>query len=163
MQNGDTFVLGMKLFELAHELPPMNRLLPRNGGTSEGGRSILPSHCSRWTAPACRRSSRHAGRVGFSVKIGAMLDLPKSASGRVLLAFRDQEETRHLISLAGPKLNLAERNAFMKTPMKVAGQGFAFMKSNQFSGVEAISYPILNSRAHAIAALTVPYVTRLMA
>jgi DNA-binding IclR family transcriptional regulator len=78
-------------------------------------------------------------------------------------AFRNQEETRHLISLADPKLNLAERNAFMKTPMKVAGQGFAFMKSNQFSGVEAISYPILNSRAHAIAALTVPYVTRLMA
>jgi len=35
------------------------------------------------------------------------------------------------------------------------------MKSNQFSGVEAISYPILNSRARAIAALTVPYVTRL--
>jgi DNA-binding IclR family transcriptional regulator len=68
---------------------------------------------------------------------------------------------RHLISLADPKLNLAERNAFMKTLMKVAGQGFAFMKSNQFSGVEAISYPILNSRAHAIAALTVPYVTRL--
>src|SRR4029077_18724821 len=27
VQNGDTFVLGMKLFELAHELPPMNRLL----------------------------------------------------------------------------------------------------------------------------------------
>jgi DNA-binding IclR family transcriptional regulator len=99
--------------------------------------------------------------VGFSIKIGATLDLLKSASGRVLLAFQDEEEMHRLISLAEPTLGRAEKAAFMKTVKKVAAQGFAFMESNQFSGVEAISYPILDLRGCAIAALTVPYVARL--
>jgi DNA-binding IclR family transcriptional regulator len=165
VQNGDTFVLGMKLFELAHELPPMNRLLKEALPRMEALAKAVDQSCHLTVLSGPRQlvvaQVDTPEGVGFSVKIGAMLDLLKSASGRVLLAFRDQEETCHLISLADPKLKLAERNAFMKTLMKVAGQGFAFMKSNQFSGVEAISYPILNSRAHAIAALTVPYVTRL--
>jgi DNA-binding IclR family transcriptional regulator len=99
--------------------------------------------------------------VGFSTKIGATLDLLKSASGRVLLAFRDEDDMRRLIALAEPMLGMAEQEAFMRIIKKVAAQGFAFMKSNQFSGVEAISYPILDLRGHAIAALTVPYVARL--
>jgi DNA-binding IclR family transcriptional regulator len=35
------------------------------------------------------------------------------------------------------------------------------MKSNQFSGVRAVSYPIFDTNSHAIAALTVPYLARL--
>ena len=165
VQNGDTFLLGMKLFELAHELPPMNRLLKEALPRMEALAKAVDQSCHLTVLSGPRQlviaQVDTPEGVGFSVKIGAMLDLLKSASGRVLLAFRDQEEARRLVSLADPKLSVAERSAFMKTLMKVAGQGFAFMKSNQFSGVEAISYPVLNSRAHAIAALTVPYVTRL--
>jgi len=85
----------------------------------------------------------------------------KSASGRVLVAFQSEQEARRLLSLATPPLSVAEQKAFAKSIQKVAAEGFAFSKSNQFSGVEAISYPIFDLRGSAIAAITVPYVQRL--
>ena len=35
------------------------------------------------------------------------------------------------------------------------------MRSNQFSGLETIRYPVLDLRGRAIAAVTIPYVKRL--
>jgi DNA-binding IclR family transcriptional regulator len=99
--------------------------------------------------------------VGFSVKIGAVLTLLKSASGRVLLAFQDEDELQRLLALAEPEATPAERTTALRAIEKVAAQGFAFMRSNQFSGLEAISYPVLDRRGRALAALTVPYVKRL--
>ena len=107
-----------------------------------------------------RKWTRREG-MGFSIKIGTILDLQKSASGRVLLAFQDEEETQRLLSIAEPGTTAAERTAMARTIAKVAAQGFAFMRSNQFSGLEAISFPVLDLRGRAIAALTVPYVKRL--
>ena len=53
------------------------------------------------------------------------------------------------------------RTATSRTIAKVAAQGVAFMRSDQSSGLEAISYPVFNLRGRAMAALTVPYVKRL--
>ena len=165
VQTDDSFVLGMKLFELAHEFPPMNRLLKEALPRMEALAKTVDQSCHLTVLSGPRQlvvaQVDTPDGVGFSIKIGATLDLLKSASGRVLLAFQDEEEARRLISLAGPDLSEAERKAFTKTLMKVATQGFAFMKSKQFSGIEAISYPILDLRGHAVAALTVPYVKRL--
>lgn len=165
IQSGDTFLLGMKLFELAHELPPMNRLLREALPRMEALTRIIDQSCHLSVLSGPRQlviaQVDTPEGVGFSVKIGATLDLLKSASGRVLLAFQDEDDARRLISLAEPKPSVAEQNAFAKMITKVAAQGYAFMKSNQFSGVEAISYPVFNLRGNAIAALTVPYVTRL--
>jgi DNA-binding IclR family transcriptional regulator len=165
VQTDDSFVLGMKLFELAHEFPPMNRLLKEALPRMEALAKTVDQSCHLTVLSGPRQlvvaQVDTPDGVGFSVKIGATLDLLKSASGRVLLAFQDEEEARRLISLAGPDLSEAEQKELTKTLMKVATQGFAFMKSKQFSGLEAISYPILDLRGHAVAALTVPYVKRL--
>ncbi len=165
VQTDDSFVLGMKLFELAHEFPPMNRLLKEALPRMEALAKTVDQSCHLTVLSGPRQlvvaQVDTPDGVGFSVKIGATLDLLESASGRVLLAFQDEEEARRLISLAGPDLSEAEQKELTKTLMKVATQGFAFMKSKQFSGLEAISYPILDLRGHAVAALTVPYVKRL--
>lgn len=165
VQADDTFMLGMKLFELAHEFPPVSRLLGEALPRMEMLAKTADQSCHLSVLSGPRQlvvaQVDTPGGMGFSVKIGTTLDLLKSASGRVLLAFRDGEETSRLVSLAEPNLGMAEQKASMRTIAKVAAQGFAFMKSNQFSGLEAMSYPILDLRGHAIAALTVPYVTRL--
>jgi DNA-binding IclR family transcriptional regulator len=165
VQDDDAYMLGMKLFELAHEFPPMSRLLRKALPRMEALAKTVDQSCHLSVLSGPRQlvvaQVDTPGGVGFSTKIGATLDLLKSASGRVLLAFRDEDDMRRLIALAEPMLGMAEQEAFMRIIKKVAAQGFAFMKSNQFSGVEAISYPILDLRGHAIAALTVPYVARL--
>jgi DNA-binding IclR family transcriptional regulator len=165
VQTGDTYLVGMKLFELAHEFPPMNRLLKEALPRMETLAKTVDQSCHLTVLSGPRQlvvaQVDTPGGMGFSVKIGATIDLLKSASGRVLLAFQDKEEARRLISLVEPQPSVAEQKTFMKTIVKVATHGFAFMKSNQFSGLEAISYPILDLGGHAIAALTVPYVARL--
>ncbi|WP_220432287.1 IclR family transcriptional regulator [Falsirhodobacter xinxiangensis] len=164
VQRDDSYVLGMKLFELAHEFPPLQRLL----------RLAIPRMevLAATSGQSCHLSVRNGNKqlvvaqvdtptgVGFGVKIGSALDMHQSASGRVLLAFDEREVADRVLS-ADVSLNSAERSAVLDDLTKIAEIGFAFMKSRQFSGVEAMSFPIFDARRHALAALTVPYVTRL--
>jgi hypothetical protein len=50
---------------------------------------------------------------------------------------------------------------FKREIEKVLKQGFASIKSNQYAGLQAISYPIFDQHANAIAALTVPMLARI--
>ena len=56
--------------------------------------------------------------------------------------------------------NMYEKN-FKKEIEKVLKQGYASIKSNQYAGLQAISYPIFDQHANAIAALTVPMLARI--
>lgn len=165
VQTGDTYALGMRLFELAHEFPPMNRLLKEALPRMEALAKAVGQSCHLTVLSGPRQivvaQVDPPEGMGFSIKIGTVLELLKSASGRVLLAFQDEEEVRRLLLLAEPGAVAADRTATFRSIAKVAAQGFAFMRSNQFSGLEAISYPVLDLRGRAIAALTVPYVKRL--
>jgi len=162
IQSEDTYVLGMKLFELAHEFPPMNRLLKEALPRMDALAKTIEQSCHMTVLSGLRQlvvaQIDPPGGMGFSVKLGATLDLVKSASGQVLLAFAPAGEAHRLLNqvAAGEDRQMAE-----KAVAKVARQGFARMRSRQFSGLDAISYPVLNRQGHAVAALTVPYVTRL--
>ncbi len=165
VQTGDNYALGMRLFELAHEFPPMNRLLKEALPRMELLAKTVDQSCHLTVLNGSRQivvaQVDPPEGMGFCVKIGTALDLLKSASGRVLLAFRDEEEMQRLLDVAEPAAGGTDRAATSRTIAKVAAQGFAFMRSNQFSGLEAISYPVLDLRGCAMAALTVPYVKRL--
>ncbi len=165
VQTGDTYALGMRLFELAHEFPPMNRLLKEALPRMEVLAKTVDQSCHLTVLNGSRQivvaQIDPPEGMGFCVKIGTALELLKSASGRVLLAFQDEEEMQRLLALAEPEASSADAAATSRTIAKVATQGFAFMRSNQFSGLEAISYPVFDLRGRAMAALTVPYVKRL--
>ncbi len=165
VQTNDTFTLGLKLFELAHQFPPMNRLVKEALPRMETLAKAVDQSCHLSVLSGARQlivaQVDTPGGVGFSVKIGATLDLVKSASGRVLLAFQSDEDARRLIAFADPDLTPAGLKAVLSAIRQVARVGFAFSPSRQFSGVEAISYPILDLHRRGIAALTVPYVTHL--
>jgi len=165
VQRGDTYQLGMRLFELAHAFPPMSRLLKEALPRMESLTKTIDQSCHLSVLSGASQlvvaQVDSPGGVGFSTRIGARLDLLKSASGHVLLAFRDHSDSRRLMAVTRTRLRAAEHKAVVKTITTVAAQGFAFMKSKQFSGVEAISYPLFGLHGHAIAALTIPYVTHL--
>ena len=84
-----------------------------------------------------------------------------SSSGRVLLAFQD-EETRALRieeSLARrPEQANPQINNILDSIRTI---GYESVPSTQVRGLYAISFPILDSQGHAIASLTVPYTERI--
>ena len=99
--------------------------------------------------------------MGFAIRAGAEIDVLISASGRVLVAFQD-DETRALRieeSLARrPDQADPQIDSILDS---VRSTGYESIPSVQVRGLYAVSFPILDTQGHAIAALTVPYAERL--
>lgn len=99
--------------------------------------------------------------MGWSLRVGAELDVLVSASGRVLLAFQDPETTRLRVKEA-IKRRPAQADVDMPRVLEaVRARGFESIASLQLNGLHAVSFPILDTQSHAFAALTVPYAKRL--
>jgi DNA-binding IclR family transcriptional regulator len=165
VQTEDSFQLSMKLFELSHAFPPLNRLvseaLPRMRALAQATQQSCHMTVLSGAEQLVIAQIDAPEGMGFSIKVGAKLPVLKSASGRVLTAFQGNREIEEILALVGPDMTEQERGVFTKTLQKVRKDGYAFMKSNQFAGLQAMSYPIVDLGGHAMAALTVPYVARL--
>lgn len=161
----DRFHITTKLFELAHINPPTHRLLTEA--------MPLMQKLSGDIDQACHLTVYSQGRqivvakvdapsgMGFSVRVGAELDVLVSASGRVLLAFQD-DETRQI--RIAESLDRRPDQADLQigpTLDTVRARGFESIPSVQVRGLYAVSFPIMDSQGHAIAALTVPYAERI--
>jgi DNA-binding IclR family transcriptional regulator len=162
---GETYAITTKLFELAHSNPPTNRLL------SEAG--PIMQELSAGLQQACHLTVYNQGRqiviakvdnpagMGFSLRVGAELDVLVSASGRALLAFQDPETIELGIKESvhrRPEHASVEIGRILET---IRARGFESMISLQIKGLYAVSYPIFDTRNRALAALTVPYADRL--
>ena len=161
----DKFIVTTKLFELAHLNPPTHRLLTE----------ALPIMLKLSTDldQSCHLTVYNQGRqvvvakvdspsgMGFSVRVGAELDVLVSASGRVLLAFQMAETRRQRISESvsrRPDHADVQIEIVLET---IRARGFESIPSVQVRGLYAVSFPILDMQGAAIAALTVPYAERI--
>lgn len=154
-----------KLFELAHVNPPTHRLLTEAMPLMQKLSGDLDQACHLTVYSQGRQivvaKVDAPGGMGFSVRVGAELDVLVSASGRVLLAFQDEETRRARIEEARERRPEQADPKIGKTLDAVRARGFASIPSVQVRGLHAVSYPILDSQGHAIAAMTVPYAERI--
>ena len=162
---GETYQLTTKLFELAHLNPPTQKLLSE----------ALPimQRLSNELDQSCHITVYNQGKqiviakvdsptdVGFSVRVGAEFEVLISASGRVLVAFQDDETMHYRIKEALNRRPDHANNDIVKICEKVRKRGFESFSNAQVKGLHAVSFPVLNSQARAIAALTVPFAERL--
>lgn len=165
VQRGDVFVLSTRLLELSYNFPPTKRLLheatPRMRDLARRCQQSCHLTVLNGLDQLVIAQVDAPEGVGFTIKIGSRLDLLKSVSGLVLLAFRQKVEVETLITHKQPGIDAAEREAYLETIDCIRERGYANRKSIQFSGVQAISYPIFDLEGHAMASLTVPFLARL--
>jgi DNA-binding IclR family transcriptional regulator len=161
----DKYIVTTKLFELAHINPPTHRLLSEALPIMQKLSSDLDQSCHLTVYNQGRQiviaKVDSPSGMGFSVRVGAELDVLVSASGRVLLAFQDLETRRLRIDESvtrRPDHADVQMNAVLEM---VKTRGFESIPSVQVRGLYAVSYPILDTRSHAIAALTVPFAERI--
>jgi DNA-binding IclR family transcriptional regulator len=160
-----TYTVTTKLFELSHINPPTHRLLFEAVPIMQRLSKELDQSChltvySQGKQVVLAKVDTPSG-MGFSVRAGSELDVIISASGRVLLAFQD-EETRKLwieesLQRRPDQLN-PQLGAILDT---IRTTGFESIPSVQVRGLYAVSFPILDTQGKAIAALTVPYSERI--
>jgi DNA-binding IclR family transcriptional regulator len=99
--------------------------------------------------------------MGYSIRLGSELDVIISVSGRILLAFQDETTRSVMIAEALRRRpdhivpNLDKKLDCIRT------KGFESAVSTQIRGMHAISFPVLDSQRHAIAAISVPYADRI--
>jgi DNA-binding IclR family transcriptional regulator len=162
---GDSYVLTTKLFELSQYYPPTQRLLTEAIPVMQKLAGDVDQSChltvySQGRQIVIAKVDVPSG-MGFSVRVGSELDVLVSASGRVLLAFQDAETRRLRVDESSGRETGQDVTGLTATLDKIAERGFEASPSGQVRGLFAISYPILDLRGHALAALTVPYADRI--
>jgi len=154
-----------KLFELAHVNPPTHRLLFEATPVMQRLASELDQSChltvyGQGKQVVLSKVDTPSG-MGFAVRAGAELDVIISASGRVLLAFQD-EETRKLRIEESLQRRPEQADPQIDSILdKIRVAGYESSPSVQVRGLWAVSFPILDTQRSAIAALTVPYAERI--
>jgi len=162
----DRYVLTLRLFELAHKHAPLQQLvasaLPRMRELAkavhqschltvvESGHGVVVAQAD---AP---------GEIGFAVRVGSVVDLLATASGRVLLAFQQPVERERILSLEpGSRARRAFLAQHEEMLEEVRARGHEDMESTRIRGVPDLSYPVPDGRSAAVAAMTMPYIERL--
>lgn len=161
----DSYYITTKLFELAHRNPPTQRLLVEARPIMQGLTSALDQSCHLTVFGQGKQvviaKVDVASGMGFSVRVGAEIDVIPSASGRVLLAFQDKVIQDLWIAEA---LKRSPEHANPDLPGRLQAireRGHESAASVQVRGLYAVSHPILDTQGRAIAALTVPYAERI--
>lgn len=159
------YTVTTKLFELSHANPPTHRLLFEATPVMQRLSNLLDQSChltvySQGKQVVVYKVDAPSG-MGFSVRVGAELDVLVSASGRVLLAFQDLE-TRSFRLEESVLRRPEQANAQIETILDgIRTTGYEAIPSIQVRGLYAVSFPILDSQAYGVAALTVPYAERI--
>jgi DNA-binding IclR family transcriptional regulator len=163
-------VMGVLLFQdLA--VVPLLVVIPALGSSPE---SLMRELANR-AKQSCHLCTHFDGRIivaaqvdspglwSFGLKLGAVMGLTETASGHVLLAFRDEaERTRMLaaqIKMHGD-LDL-DPAQLLRGLEEVRSLGYTVMPSRHTSSVTNIAHPVFGVTGQVIAALTVPYISRL--
>jgi DNA-binding IclR family transcriptional regulator len=158
------YFLTLKLFEVAHRYHPLHRLL-------SDARPLMRQVAHR-TGQSCHLAMLSNGEVvvvaqadapgnmGFSVRLGARIDLLNTASGHVVLAFQESETRARHVAAWQHRSNKKVPRDLEHHLDQIRRRGYEELSSYQVSGVVNISFPVLNQHGEAIAAIAVPFLAR---
>lgn len=159
----DRYFLTTKLFELAHRTPIIKRLTV--------SATPIMQQLTKYTQQSVHmavESGEHALIVGqvdnpgdnvFSIKIGSRMDIWRTSSGRVILAFLSDLELQNFIDETA---SLRDRDfANIKADfLKIVDLGYEIEPSYIVKGITNISAPIFDHEGRAVAAMTIPFIER---
>ena len=165
VDDNDRFRLTLKMFRMSLESPPTKRLV------SEA--LPLMQEVAHVIRQSCHLGVLEAGQVvivaqadspispGFYVKAGAIVDLMHAATGHAILAHLPLDARRRVIEAWQHRTGKRPPRGLNDHLQKIQEWGYEERASYEVRGVINITYPVLDERADAVAALTVPYLARI--
>ena len=161
-EESDAYVLTLKLFSLAHRLPPIARL-------SAASVPVMRA-LARDTGQSCHLVIYYEGQghvVGqqdapseriFSVRLGAQAPLLDTCSGHILVAFSDEAERAGMIGKIPDDQRKPEPMEIEDLAWRVREKGYEIIKSAQVRGVQDVGFPVFDRSGRVLAALVIPFV-----
>ena len=157
----DRYGLTSLIFEIAHRTPLVHRLT----AVAQPVMRRLTADINQSAHLAVLREGsvliieqvNGPGNNHMVVRLGARIDLWRSSSGRVILAYLDPEEQECILARYPPPadLPLARLRADLAA---VRAAGFEIRESFVVRGVVNISAPVIDHSCQPVAALTVPHI-----
>lgn len=159
---GDTLHLSLKLYDLAVAFPPIETLTNAAGPVlrklaADAQQSILLTVLEGASIRTIAYADSPAP-LGFRVRLGTANPAGHTASGRVILAFhgeRMREET--FAALVENGMGPAELRRVRRRIAAIAANRYEFIAGENIAGITDVSFPLLDSRGEALAALTMPF------
>lgn len=162
---GNVYTITPKLFQLSHFHPPTYRLLTEAMPIMEELSRDVSFPCDLRVynkgVQTVIASIQPPNGLGFMTRVGSEIAVAPSASGLVLVAFQDPVIMELRIRESLPNKSEAEIEHFKKVLEDTFTKGFASIQSNQYAGLHAISFPILDINGFAVAAMTIPMLARI--
>jgi DNA-binding IclR family transcriptional regulator len=157
----DRYQLTLKLFEIVHQHHPLQRLVTQarplvQRVASETGQSCHLAMLNNAEVVVVAQFDA-PGNMGFSVRLGANIDLLNTASGHVILAFQSEEVRARALGAWRLRSKKPIPAGLYRHLSRIRRRGYEELASYQVHGVANISYPVLNQHGEAIAAMTVPF------
>jgi DNA-binding IclR family transcriptional regulator len=161
----ERYQLTLKLFELVHHYRPLQRLITQarplvQRVASETGQSCHLAMLNNAEIVLVAQADA-PGNMGFSVRLGANIDLLNTASGHVILAFQNEDIRARALGAWRMRSRRAVPIGLTRHLNQIRRRGYEELASYQVHGVVNISYPVLNQHGEAIAAMTVPFIARI--
>jgi DNA-binding IclR family transcriptional regulator len=161
----DRYQLTLKLFEIVHQHHPIQRLVAQarplvRQVASETGQSCHLAMLNNAEVVVVAQFDA-PGNMGFSVRLGANVDLLNTASGHVILAFQSDEVRTRALQAWRRRSKKAIPAGLHRHLNQIRQRGYEELASYQVHGVVNISYPVSNQHGEAIAAMTVPFLARI--
>jgi DNA-binding IclR family transcriptional regulator len=163
---GDRYELTLRLFALAHQHPPVRRLVSQ-------ALPVMRKFCKR-AEQACHLTVYDRGRVvvvaqmdapsywTYSIRVGSRVSLYNTGSGHVLLAYATPQERAMMEAEREDQAEDMSRPEGLDARLvAIRRQGYEKMPSFQSEAVYNLSAPILGANDTAIAALTCPFLPRI--
>jgi len=162
--DGERFRLTLRLFQLAQEHPPTKRLIAEALPIMQQVTHQLNQSChlgvldGHYVVIIAQVESPLSS--GFYVKAGGIGDLMHSATGHVILAHQTHEVSSRAVQLWCKQNKARPARDFGSHLTEIKRRGHEERASYEVKGVINISFPILDDRGYAIAALSVPFLQR---
>ena len=161
----ERYQLTLKLFEIVHHHQPLQRLIAQARPLVQGVASNTGQSCHlamlNHAEVVVVAQSEAPGIMGFSVHLGANIDLLNTASGHVILAFQSEEVRARALGAWRFRSRKPVPAGLFRHLNQIRRRGYEELASYQVHGVVNISYPVLNQHGEAIAAMTVPFLARI--
>jgi len=160
----DQYVVNPRILEIVFRATPAEELTVVAGPHMRELSDKIDQSC-HLVMPNGRRGlvvlrQQNPGDIAFIVRLGADLDLVRSCSGQVLLAFGEQAWVAEVLE-ADATLQAKDRTILTSRLNLVRSRGFEMRPSARVVGVTDISYPIFGLGGRVVAALTVPFMAHI--
>lgn len=157
----EQYRLTLKLFEIVHRHHPLERLITQ-------ARPLL-EEVANSTGQSCHLAMLNSaevvvvaqvdapGKMGFSMRLGAKINVLNTASGHVILAFQSEDVRARALDMWMRRSRKPLPARLNRHLQEIRRRGYEELPSYQVHGIVNISYPILNQHGQAIAAMAVPF------